>query len=143
MEKAANIRSPLIEGASENAAMVQALIANLIERGLDPKLCRLFIIDGAKALSNVIRRTFGAHTLIQRCQLHKARNVIERLPQPLHAPVRRALRKLGSATMPINRAAVAQSRSPAYPRKARRDAERHPPRLACKGSGFARLHQLD
>ena len=51
----------LIEGATENAAVVQALIDNLIERGLDPKVCRLFIIDGAKALSKVIRRTFGPH----------------------------------------------------------------------------------
>src|SRR6266540_445326 len=61
----------LIEGATENAAVVQALIDNLIERGLDPQVCRLFIIDGAKALSNVI----------------------ERLPKPLHASVRRALRQ--------------------------------------------------
>jgi transposase-like protein len=83
----------LIEGATENAAVVQALIDNLIERGLDPTVCRLFIIDGAKALSKVIRRTFGAHTPIQRCQIHKARNVIERLPKPLHASVRRALRQ--------------------------------------------------
>jgi Transposase, Mutator family len=75
----------LIEGATENAAVVQALIDNLIERGLDPKVCRLFIIDGAKALSKVIRRTFGVHTPIQRCQIHRARNVIERLPKPLHA----------------------------------------------------------
>src|SRR5215218_1561648 len=83
----------LIEGATENAAVVQALVDNLIERGLDPKVCRLFIIDGAKALSKVIRRTFEAHTPIQRCQVHKARNVIERLPKPLHASVRRALRQ--------------------------------------------------
>jgi hypothetical protein len=83
----------LVEGATENAAVVQALINNLIERGLDPKVCRLFIIDGAKALSKVIRRTFGAHAPIQRCQVHKARNVIERLPKLLHASVRRALRQ--------------------------------------------------
>src|ERR1700749_4871469 len=83
----------LVEGATENAAVVQALIDNLMERGLDPKICRLFIIDGAKALSKVIRRTFGAHTPIQRCQIHKARNVIERLPKPLQASVRRALRQ--------------------------------------------------
>ena len=83
----------LVEGATENAAVVQALIDNLIERGLDPKICRLFIIDGAKALSKVIRRTFGAHTPIQRCQIHKARNLIERLPKPLHASMRRALRQ--------------------------------------------------
>jgi putative transposase len=83
----------LIEGATENAAVVQALIDNLIERGLDPKVCRLFIVDGAKALSKVIRSTFGRHTPIQRCQINKARNVIERLPKPLRASVRRALRQ--------------------------------------------------
>ena len=83
----------LVEGATENAAVVQALIDNLIARGLDPQVCRLFIVDGAKALSKVIRRTFGAHTPIQRCQIHKARNVTERLPKVLHASVRRALRQ--------------------------------------------------
>jgi transposase-like protein len=83
----------LVEGATENAAVVQALIDNLIARGLEPKVCRLFIVDGAKALSKVIRRTFGAHTPIQRCQIHKARNVTERLPKALHASVRRALRQ--------------------------------------------------
>jgi len=83
----------LIEGATENAAVAQAPIDNLIERGLDPAVCRLFIVDGAKALSKVIGRSFGAHTPIQRCQIHKARNVIERLPKPLHAAVRKALRQ--------------------------------------------------
>jgi transposase-like protein len=83
----------LIEGATENAAVVQALIDNLIERGLDPNVCRLFIVDGAKALSKAIRATFGRHTPIQRCQIHKARNVIERLPKPLHASVRKTLRQ--------------------------------------------------
>src|SRR6266480_2325077 len=83
----------LIEGATENAAVVQALIDNLIERGLDPKVCRLFIIDGAKALTKVIRFTFGRYTPIQRCQIHKARNILERLPKPLHASVRKALRQ--------------------------------------------------
>jgi putative transposase len=83
----------LIEGATENATVVQALIDNLIERGLDPKVCRLFIVDGAKALTKVIRSTFGRHTPIQRCQIHKARNVIDRLPKPLHASVRKALRQ--------------------------------------------------
>src|SRR6516164_4272845 len=56
----------LVEGATENAAVVQALIDNLTERGLDPKVCRLFIVDGAKALSKVIRRTFGAHASVRR-----------------------------------------------------------------------------
>jgi transposase-like protein len=83
----------LVEGATENTAVVQALIDNLIERGLDPKVCRLFIVDGAKALTKAIRATFGRHTPIQRCQIHKARNVIERLPKPLHGSVRKTLRQ--------------------------------------------------
>jgi transposase-like protein len=83
----------VIEGATENAAVVQALLDNLIERGLDPQVCRLFVIDGAKALSKAIRKTFGRHTPIQRCQVHKARNITERLPKFLHASVRKALRQ--------------------------------------------------
>src|SRR5712691_597811 len=83
----------VIEGATENATVVQALLDNLIERGLDPTVCRLFIIDGAKALTKAIRKTFGRHTPIQRCQVHKARNILERLPKPLQAAVRRALRQ--------------------------------------------------
>ena len=66
----------LAEGATENAATVQALIDNLVERGLDPAVPRLFIIDGAKALSKAIRRTFGRAAAIQRCQVHKARNIM-------------------------------------------------------------------
>jgi transposase-like protein len=83
----------VIEGATENATVAQALLDNLIERGLDPNVCRLFIIDGAKALTKAIRKTFGRHTPIQRCQIHKARNILERLPKPLHASVRKALRQ--------------------------------------------------
>src|SRR5204862_3169812 len=83
----------LIEGATENTTVVQALIDNLVERGLDPAVPRLFIIDGAKALSKAIRRTFGRYTPIQRCQIHKARNIVGRLPPSLHASVRRVLRQ--------------------------------------------------
>lgn len=83
----------LVEGATENAAVVQALLDDLVGRGLDPAVPRLFIIDGAKALSKAIRRSFGRDTPIQRCQIHKARNIVERLPKHLHAGVRRALRQ--------------------------------------------------
>src|ERR1700751_1019580 len=80
----------LMEGATENAAVVQALIDSLLARGLDPVVPRLFIIDGSKALSRAIRRSFGRDTAIQRCQIKKARNIMERLPKGLHASVRRA-----------------------------------------------------
>ena len=62
----------LMEGATEHSAVVQALIDDLIERGLDPAVPRLFIIDGSKALAKAIRRSFGRHTPIQRCQVHYA-----------------------------------------------------------------------
>ena len=56
---ASGTKHPLgvIEGATENAATVRALLDNLIGRGLDPAVCRLFIVDGAKALSKAIRRS--------------------------------------------------------------------------------------
>lgn len=83
----------VMEGASENAAVCQALPNNMVGRGLDPSVCRLFIIDGSRALSNAIRNSFGRRAPIQRCQVHKARNITERLPKSLHASVRRALRQ--------------------------------------------------
>ncbi|MGH7749373.1 MAG: IS256 family transposase, partial [Candidatus Dormibacteria bacterium] len=83
----------VVEGASESAATVQALLDNLTGRGLDPAVPRLFIVDGAKALTKAIRATFGRTTPIQRCQVHKGRNIVERLPCRLHAQVKRALRQ--------------------------------------------------
>ena len=83
----------VIEGATENTAVVQALLDNLVARGIDPTACRLFVVDGAKALSKAIRKTFGRNTPIQRCQVHKARNIVERLPKPLHASIRKVLRQ--------------------------------------------------
>ena len=83
----------VVEGATENAATVQALLDNLTGRGLDPDIPRLFVVDGAKALSAAIRNTFGIAAAIQRCQVHKGRNVVERLPDHLHASVKKTLRQ--------------------------------------------------
>jgi transposase-like protein len=83
----------LVEGATENTATVQALLDNLVERGLDPAVQRLFIVDGAKALSKAIRASFGKDAAIQRCQIHKARNIMQRLPKHRHASTRRVLRQ--------------------------------------------------
>lgn len=83
----------IAEGATENTATVQALLDNLIARGLDPSVPRLFIVDGAKALSRAIRNSFGSIAAIQRCQVHKGRNITERLDEPLKPSVRKALRQ--------------------------------------------------
>ncbi len=83
----------LAVGATENAAVVKALLADLVERGLQPDLARLVIVDGAKALSRAVRDTFGDFALIQRCQVHKGRNIVERLDPSLHAGVKKVLRQ--------------------------------------------------
>ena len=82
----------VVEGATENTVVVQALLDNLVGRGLDPTVPRLFIVDGAKTLSKAIRNTFGIAAAIQRCQVHKGRNIVERLDSSLHAGVKKALR---------------------------------------------------
>jgi len=81
----------LREGATENAAAVRALLADLTERGLDTSRSLLIVIDGAKALHKAVVEVFGAHGLIQRCREHKKRNVTDALPERLRATVRSAM----------------------------------------------------
>jgi transposase-like protein len=83
----------VVEEATENTVVVQAVLDNLLARGLDPSVPRLFIVDGAKALSKAIRNTFASAAAIQRCQVHKGRNIIERLDVCWHASVKKALRQ--------------------------------------------------
>jgi putative transposase len=70
----------LWDGATENKTVVRALLADLVSRGLDAGDGLLVVLDGAKALSAAVRDVFGASALIQRCILHKRRNVAEHLP---------------------------------------------------------------
>lgn len=82
----------LREGSTESTRVVRSLLSDLVERGLDADRARLWVIDGGKALRRAIVDCFGQLALVQRCQEHKRRNVIEHLPQELHASVGRALR---------------------------------------------------
>ena len=72
----------LEEGDTENATLVNELFVSLRERGLDVTSPTLFVIDGAKALSSAIKAVFD-HPVIARCQLHKIRNVEDKLPKEL------------------------------------------------------------
>jgi putative transposase len=81
----------LREGATENATVVSALLSDLIERGLDFSAPRLYILDGGKALHAAVRRHAGEAAFIQRCQVHKKRNVVDHLPEEYQAEVRRKL----------------------------------------------------
>jgi len=80
------------EGASENAQVVKDLLADLVERGLSPQRRRLFVIDGSKALRAAIHEVFGCSTPIQRCRIHKVRNVLAYLPDERKADVEAAMK---------------------------------------------------
>src|SRR3954467_8179678 len=76
----------LVEGATENATVVTDLLVGLRERGLGVTRPILVGLDGAKALYRAVVDVFD-HPVIQRCQLHKIRNVADRLPERLRGPV--------------------------------------------------------
>ena len=86
----------LREGNTENSRVAKALLRDLADRGLDPERARLFVIDGAKALSSAIRKVFGALGVIQRCQIHKRRNILGHLPDRLHESVKTILQEAWS-----------------------------------------------
>jgi transposase-like protein len=88
----------LREGSTEATRVVASLLSDLVDRGLDAQRMRLWVIDGGKALRKAIVQTFGATALIQRCQEHKRRNVLEHLPEDMHASVKRALKDAWSVT---------------------------------------------
>ncbi len=88
----------LREGATENSRMVTDLLTDLVNRGLSVEGAVLFVIDGAKALRKAIRDVFGDdHGIVQRCQLHKLRNVLDYLPDEMHPSVERAMKEAWSA----------------------------------------------
>jgi len=81
----------LWEGATENGAACTALLSNLVERGLPTDRTILVVIDGGKGMAKAVRAVFGKRAMIQRCQVHKRRNVLDQLPKRLHASIRAAL----------------------------------------------------
>lgn len=82
----------LREGSSENATTVGELLSDLAGKGVKPGRRRLFVIDGAKALRSAIGQVYGDGNPVQRCRIHKIRNVCDHLPRDQHANVKATLR---------------------------------------------------
>jgi len=82
----------LWSGATENAVVCGALLDDLIARGLSMDKPYLFILDGAKALKKAVVSRFGSQGLIQRCRLHKKRNLQQYLPKKYHGMLSMKLR---------------------------------------------------
>jgi putative transposase len=81
----------LAEGSTENATLARELLVDLRERGLNVTRPILVVLDGAKALHRAVVEVFD-QPVIQRCQLHKIRNVRDKLPEKLRALVERRMR---------------------------------------------------
>ena len=81
----------LWDGATENTTVCQGLLTNLQSRGLRTDRSLLVILDGAKALHTAVTQTFGPAAMVQRCQVHKRRNVLEHLPEAQRPWVRAVL----------------------------------------------------
>src|SRR5208282_649533 len=79
-------------GSTENHVVTAALMQNLIERGLRVDAPVLFVIDGGKGIRKALTDVFGDRAVVQRCQVHKARNVRDHLPEERRAYVRRQMR---------------------------------------------------
>lgn len=92
----------LWDGSTENAAVCQSLLADLQSRGLRTDRSLLVILDGSKALHKAVTQTGGSAALLQRCQVHKLRNILEHLPEGqrpwVRAIVARAYRQTEVAT---------------------------------------------
>jgi transposase-like protein len=71
----------VVEGSSENHLVAGSLLRDLVDRGLAADIPRLFVLDGGKALHKAVTDMFGKFAAIQRCQVHKKRNVLSHLPK--------------------------------------------------------------
>jgi putative transposase len=87
------VKHPLAleEGSTENATLVTDLLTGLRDRGLDVTKPTLVVLDGSKALRRAVLDVFD-HPVIGRCQLHKIRNVRDRLPERLRSTVTKRMR---------------------------------------------------
>ena len=82
------------QGATENATVVGELLGELVNRGLDFSQPRLYVLDGSRALRAAVKKYAGKSVPIQRCQVHKRRNVLDHLSEE-HQPA--VARKLNAA----------------------------------------------
>ena len=101
----------LVEGSTENTTTVRGLLVGLRERGLDTTAPILVVLDGAKALAAAVREVFDA-PVIQRCQLHKIRNVRDHLPERLRGPVETRMRTAYHAASALDAQATSVGADP-------------------------------
>ena len=99
----------LRQGATENSTVVNQLLGDLAERGVDWEVPRLYVLDGGKALHAGVQQAAGKAAVIQRCQVHKMRNVVAHLSEQYQGHVRQkmhsayAMREYSDANRALDR----------------------------------------
>ena len=81
--------------------LVKQLLSDLKDRGVDFGVPRLYILDGGKALHAAVQHAAGEAALVQRCQVHKMRNVVDHLTEEYQSHVRQKMRSAESATITL------------------------------------------
>lgn len=87
----------VVEGTTESSQVCLSLFRNLIDRGLVVERARLFVIDGGRGIRSAIRSTFHTWALIQRCHVHKMKNILDHLPEHKKPWVRAVVRRAWDA----------------------------------------------
>jgi len=79
------------EGSTENATLCRSLLADLVARGVPADRSILVVIDGGTGVRSAVKQVFGDYALVQRCQVHKKRNVVDHLPEHAKPHVRKVM----------------------------------------------------
>ncbi len=90
----------LREGSSENGPLCRTFLEDLVARGLSAEKGLLVVLDGGKGIASAVRAVFGPRALIQRCRVHKKRNVLDNLPAHARDQVSRRLTDIWAMPSP-------------------------------------------
>ncbi len=122
----------LTHGDTENSTVVKRRLADLVARGLRFEDGLLVVLDGSKALRKAVNSVFGGHAVVQRCTLHKRRNVTDYLPKEQRATMDRRLAGVFADPDPkaglrmANSPKNSNSPTPTPPDRSGRDSKRCP-----------------
>ena len=86
------------QGSTENGTLCRELLSSVVARGVPADRSILVAIDGGKGLRKAVNEVFGEFVVVQRCQVHKKRNVLDQLPDELRAQVRTAMNQAYAAS---------------------------------------------
>lgn len=86
------------QGSTENATLCREMLSEVVARGVPADRSILVVIDGGKGLRKAVTEVFADYAVVQRCQVHKKRNVLDQLPEELRAQVRSAMNQAYSSS---------------------------------------------